>query len=96
MTSFADEQQHNHHYLSYNTKKALAKGIIVGGIISVIYLVVVIATTPSLPPIAAINAAFAINSTTIIIGTSVGVGAQFFIASYSKSIGCRFDDKLYQ
>ena len=92
MTSFADEQrQHNHHYLSYNTKKALAKGIIVGGIISVIYLVVVIATTPSLSPMAAINAAFAINST-IIIGTSVGVGAQIFIASYSKSIGCQFDD----
>lgn len=88
MTSFTQQ----HHYLTHDTKKALAEGIIAGGTTSVVYLVVVIATTPSLSPVAAINAAFAINSI-IIIGTSVGVGAQIFVTSYSKSIGCRLDEK---
>lgn len=78
--------------LNHHTKNALVKGIAVGGIISVIYLVVVVVTTPSLPPVSAINAAFALNSF-IIIGTSAGVGAQIFIASYSKSIGCHLDEK---
>jgi hypothetical protein len=93
MTSFAHHQHnnnHHHHYLSHHTKKALVKGIIATGAVTVIYLVVVIATTPSLFPVAAVNAAFTINSI-IIIGTSVGVGVQIFIASYSKSIGCLLD-----
>ncbi len=78
--------------LSYNAKKALTKGFIMAGATAVIYLLVVILTTPSLPPIAALNAAFAINSV-VIIGTSVGVGSQIFISSYSKSMGCRLDKK---
>ena len=89
---FFTQEHHHHHYLSHHTKKALAKGIIAGGTISIIYLVVVIVTTPSITPVAAINAAFTINSV-IIIGTSAGVGAQIFVASYSKSIGCRLDEK---
>jgi hypothetical protein len=52
MTSFTQQ----HHYLTHDTKKALAEGIIAAGIISIIYLVVVITTTPSLSPVAAINA----------------------------------------
>jgi hypothetical protein len=78
--------------LSYNAKKALVKGIIVGGIAALIYLIVVIVTTPSLPSIAAINAAFKINSV-IIFGLAVGLGAQIFISSYSKGLGCRIDKK---
>jgi hypothetical protein len=78
--------------LSYNAKKALVKGIIVGGIAALIYLIVVIVTTPSLPLIAAINAAFKINSV-IIFGLAVGLGAQIFISSYSKGLGCRIDKK---
>src|SRR5919197_6423672 len=79
-----------HHVLSYPIKKALTKGIIIGGSVAIIYLIVVIVTTPSLPPAAAIKAAFAINSI-IIIGTSIGIGTQVFISSYSKGIGCRLD-----
>ena len=79
-----------HHVLSHPIKKALAKGIIIGGSVAIIYVIVVIVTTPSLPPAAAIRAAFAINSV-IIIGTSIGVGTQVFISSYSKGIGCRLD-----
>ena len=79
-----------HHVISYPIKKALTKGIIIGGSVAIIYLIVVIVTTPSLPPAAAIRAAFAINSV-IIIGTSIGIGTQVFISSYSKGIGCRLD-----
>ena len=77
---------------SYSAKKALVKGIIVGIITTLVYLIVVVVTTPSLPPVAAINAAFSINSM-IIFGLAIGVGAQFFISSYSKSLGCRIDKK---
>ena len=80
-------------HLNYNAKKALVKGIIIGSLTIVIYLLVVIITTPSLPPVSAINAAFKINSI-IIFGLAVGVGAQVFISSYySKSLGCRIDKK---
>jgi hypothetical protein len=77
---------------SYNAKKALVKGIIVGIITTLIYLIVVVVTTPSLPPVAAINAAFSINSM-IIFGLAIGVGTQIFISSYSKGLGCRIDKK---
>jgi hypothetical protein len=63
---------------SYNAKKALVKGIIVGIGTTLIYLILVVITTPSLPPIAAINAAFRINSM-IIFGLAIGVGIQIFI-----------------
>src|SRR5918911_3175070 len=77
---------------SHNAKKALGKGIIVGIITTLIYLIVVVVTTPSLPPIATINAAFSINSI-IIFGLAIGVGTQIFISSYSKGLGCRIDKK---
>lgn len=79
-------------FLSYNTKKALVKGTIVGITTAVIYLTIVIITTPNLPAIAAINAAFKVNSI-VIFGLAVGVGIQFFLTSYSKSLGCRIDIK---
>jgi hypothetical protein len=75
---------------SYNAKKALVNGIIIGIITTLIYLIVVVVTTPSLPPIAAINAAFRINSM-IIFGLAIGVGTQIFISGYSKGLGCRID-----
>jgi hypothetical protein len=80
-------------HLNYNNaKKGLVKGIIIGSLTIVIYLLVVIITTPTLLPISAINAAFKINSI-IIFGLAVGVGVQVFISSYSKSLGCRIDKK---
>ena len=78
--------------LSYNAKRALVKGVIVGIITTLIYLIVVVVTTPSLPPIAAIYAAFRINSI-IIFGLAIGVGTQVFISSYSKGFGCQIDKK---
>jgi hypothetical protein len=78
--------------LSYNAKKALLKGIIIGIVTTIVYLTVVVITTPSLPPIVAIYAAFKINSV-IIFGLGIGVGTQIFLASYSKGLGCRVEKR---
>src|ERR687889_1489572 len=78
--------------LSYNAKRALAKGTIVAVIAAVIYLVIVVITTPNLPVTAAINAAFKVNSI-VIFGLAIGVGIQFFLTSYSKGLGCKLDKK---
>jgi hypothetical protein len=78
--------------LSYNAKKALVKGIIIGIVTTIVYLAVVVITTPNLPAIAAINAAFKINSI-IIFGLAAGIGTQIFLASYTKGLGCRIDKK---
>jgi hypothetical protein len=78
--------------LSYNAKKALMKGTTIGIATVVIYLVIVVITTPSLPAIAAINSAFKVNSI-VIFGLAIGVGIQFFLTSYSKGLGCRIDKK---
>jgi hypothetical protein len=81
-------------FSSYNMiiKKSLVKGTIVSMIAAAVYLAIVVITTPSLPAIAAINAAFKVNSI-VIFGLAIGVGIQFFLASYSKSLGCRIDKK---
>ena len=73
--------------LSYNAKRALVRGIIIGIVTTIVYLAVVVITTPNLPAIAAINAAFKINSI-VIFGLGIGVGTQVFLSSYSKGLGC--------
>jgi hypothetical protein len=78
--------------LGYNTKRSLIRGIIVGVASVLTYLLVVVVTTPALPPLAALSAAFQINSI-IIAGMGVGVGLQMFLSTYSKSLGCRLDAK---
>ena len=70
------------------TKKAILAGILT---ISV-YLLVVVATTPALEPLYAINAAFQLNSI-VIIGMGVGIGLQVFLAEKSKLLGCNLDLK---
>jgi hypothetical protein len=79
-------------FSSYNIKKSLVKGIILGVITAAIYLAIVVITTPSLPAVAAVNAAFKVNSI-VIFGLALGVGIQFFLASYSRGLGCRIDRK---
>ena len=73
--------------MSYNVGMALRKGIIVSISTFIAYMVIVVVTTPNLPLEAAINAAFAVNSI-VVIGISMGVGAQVFISTYAKSMGC--------
>lgn len=77
------------HILSYNAKKALVNGIIIGIVTTIVYLAVVVITTPSLSTIAAINAKFKLNSI-IIFGLAAGIGTQVFISTYTKGLGCSF------
>jgi hypothetical protein len=78
--------------LSYNTRNSLAKGAIVGIITAIIYLAVVVITTPNLPPSMAIGTAIKVNGI-IIIGLAIGVGIQVFSSTYSKGLGCRLDER---
>jgi len=79
-------------HISHNTKRALLKGILLGSISILAYIIIVIVTTPELPASFAIKAAFFINPI-IIYGTAFGVGVNTFISSYSKGIGCGVDKK---
>lgn len=78
--------------LSYNAKKALVNGIIIGIVTTIVYLAVVVITTPNLPATAAINAVFKINSV-VIFGLAIGIGTQVFISTYAKGLGCNLDKK---
>jgi len=80
------------NHISDNTKRALLKGILLGSISILAYIIVVIVTTPQLPASFAIKAAFSINPL-IIYGTAFAVGVNVFISSYSKGMGCRVDKK---
>lgn len=72
--------------------KPFHKGILVGMLTILVYLTVVVVTTPALGPLDAINAAFQLNFP-IIIGMGIGVGLQMFLSSYSKNLGCRLNVK---
>ncbi len=72
--------------------RPIQKAIIVGIITIVVYLSVVVITTPALEPLAAINAAFQINSI-VIIGMGIGIGLQIFLSEKSKLLGCKLNIK---
>ena len=72
--------------------KSVQKAVIVGIITVVIYLSVVVATTPALEPYAAISAAFQLNSI-VIVGMGIGIGLQVFLSEKSKQLGCKLDVK---
>jgi hypothetical protein len=66
--------------------------MLAAGATMALYLLIVVLTTPNLPPSAAINAAFLTNSI-VVGGTAAAVGAQIFFSGYAKSLGCRLDRK---
>ena len=70
----------------------IKKAILVGMATVVIYLSVVVITTPALEPIAAINAAFQLNAI-VIIGMGIGIGLQIFLSEKSKTLGCKLNVK---
>jgi hypothetical protein len=72
--------------------KAIQKATIVGIITVIIYLSVVVITTPALEPLAAISAAFQLNSI-VIIGMGIGIGLQVFLSEKSKQLGCKLSVK---
>jgi hypothetical protein len=69
------------------TPNAIIRGLIAGLISLAIYLLIVVFTTPNLPPLASLNAALKMNWI-IIVGLSVGLGSQIYISSYGRSLGC--------
>jgi len=72
--------------------KPIQKAITVGIITIVVYLSVVVITTPALEPLAAISAAFQINSI-VIFGMGIGIGLQIFLSEKSKLLGCKLKVK---
>ena len=70
--------------LSYNTKNALVKGIIIGTVTTLSYLLVVVITTPNLQAFSAIDASIRVNSG-IIFGLGIGMGVQVLISDYFRS-----------
>ncbi|MFQ5440894.1 MAG: hypothetical protein ACE5DL_05470 [Nitrosopumilaceae archaeon] len=72
--------------------KPLQKSIVVGTLTIIIYLTVVVVTTPALGALEAINAAFQLNSI-VIIGMGIGIGLQIFLSEKSKQLGCRLKVK---
>ncbi len=72
--------------------KPLTKAILVGIITVILYLSVVVITTPALEPFAAISAAFQLNAI-VIIGMGIGIGLQIFLSEKSKMLGCKLDVK---
>ena len=72
--------------------KPIRKAAIVGVLTIAIYLGVVVATTPALEPLAAISAAFQLNSI-VIFGMGIGIGLQVFLSEKSKMLGCKLDVK---
>jgi len=77
---------------TWSSVSPIKKAILVGILTIVIYLTVVVVTTPALGPLDAISAAFQIN-TIVIIGMGIGIGLQIFLAEKSKMLGCRIDVK---
>jgi hypothetical protein len=72
--------------------KPIQKATLVGIITVIVYLTVVVITTPALEPLDAISAAFQLNSI-IIIGMGIGIGLQVFLSEKSKTLGCKLDMK---
>ena len=72
--------------------RPIQKAIIAGILTVSVYLLVVVITTPALEPLAAINAAFQLNSI-VIVGMGIGIGLQLFLSEKSKLLGCKLDVK---
>lgn len=70
----------------------IKKAIIVGVLTIVIYLSVVVITTPALGPLDAISAAFQLNSV-VIVGMGIGIGLQIYLTEKSKLLGCKLNVK---
>jgi hypothetical protein len=70
----------------------LKRGLAAGSISLIIYLFVVIITTPNLPVLTALNVAFKINGI-IVFGLAIAIGSQVYVSNYGKSLGCNIANK---
>lgn len=74
------------------TSNTLVRSVIAASVSLIIYLLVVLITTPNLTPLAALNAALKVNWL-IIFGLALGVGIQVYVSSYGKNLGCRITSR---
>ena len=74
----------------WSSLRPIKKAVIVGILTMVIYLTVVVVTTPALGPLDAISAAFQLN-TIIIFGMGIGIGIQIYLSEKSKMLGCKLN-----
>lgn len=72
--------------------RPLRKAIFAGITTVILYLLVVVLTTPALEPLDAVSAAFQLNSV-VIVGMGAGIGLQVFLSEKSKVLGCKLDVK---
>ncbi len=72
--------------------KSVRKATLAGVATVVVYLSVVVITTPALEPLDAISAAFRLNSI-VIVGMGIGIGLQVFLSEKSKTLACKLDIK---
>lgn len=70
----------------------MKRGLAAGSISLIIYLFVVIITTPNLPVLTALNVAFKINGI-IVFGLAIAIGSQVYVSNYGKSLGCNIANK---
>lgn len=68
-------------------RRALKRALIAGSVSIIVYLFVVIITTPNLPPLASLSAAIKVNGI-IIFGLAIAMGAQIYVSNYGKSLAC--------
>lgn len=73
-------------------RNALKRALIAGSVSMIIYLFVVIVTTPNLPPVAALKAAVKVNGI-IVFGLAIAIGVQSYFSNYAKSQGCSILNK---
>ncbi len=70
----------------------IKKAIMVGIMTIIVYLTVVVVTTPALEPLAAVIAALQLNAI-VIIGMGIGIGLQTFLSEKCKMLGCKLNVK---
>ena len=76
----------------WSSLRPIKKAVLVGILTIVIYLTVVIVTTPALGALDAISAAFQLNSI-VMVGMGVGIGMQIYLSEKSKMLGCKLNIK---
>ena len=77
---------------TWSSVTPVKKAIFVGILTMVVYLTVVVITTPALGPLDAISAAFQLNSI-VIVGMGIGIGLQIYLSEKSKLLGCKLEIK---
>ncbi len=76
----------------WSSLRPIKKAVLVGILTIVIYLTVVVVTTPALGPLEAIRSAFQLNAI-VIFGMGIGIGMQIYLSGKSKMLGCKLNIK---